>query len=123
MRVLIAAGALAFMCSATGWAQTAPAAKPAAARAFTPPKTPWGEPDLQGLYSNKTITPLERPAQFAGQAELTGEEIADLEKRASTRSADVGRTKGTEGDVSGAYNEFWWDRGKKVTTNRSSLVV
>jgi len=92
-------------------------------KAFAPPKTSWGEPDLQGLYTNKTITPLERPAQFANETELTDEQIADLENRAATRSVDNGRNKGTEGDVSSAYNEFWWDRGKKVTTKRSSLII
>jgi hypothetical protein len=123
-RVVIMAGVVALVPFGIAAAQTAPAGRPApAGRAFTPPKTPWGEPDLQGLYSNKTITPLERPAQFAGQTELTGEEIAELESRAAARSVDNGRAKGTEGDVSSAYNEFWWDRGKKVTTNRSSLVV
>ena len=98
-------------------------AKAKTARSYTPPKTPWGEPDLQGIYSNKTITPFERPAEFAGKAQLSSEETAELERRAEARSSDNGRNKGTEGDVSGAYNEFWWDRGKKVTTNRSSLVV
>jgi len=93
------------------------------AKTYTPPKTAWGEPDLQGLYTNKTITPLERPAQFAGEAELTDEQIAELEGRAATRSVDNGRNKGTEADVSSAYNEFWWDRGKKVTTKRSSLII
>ncbi len=103
-------------------AQTAPKGKPAA-RPWTPPKTPWGEPDLQGLYSNKTITPFERPAEFAGKAELSDEETAELERRASERTVDIRNARGTESDVSSAYNEFWWDRGKKVTTKRSSLVV
>jgi hypothetical protein len=120
--VTLAAGVLALVCPEIATAQVAPAAKPAT-RPFVPPKTPWGEPDLQGLYSNKTITPLERPAQFAGQAELTDDEIADLETRAATRSVDNGRAKGSESDVTSAYNEFWWDRGKKVTTKRSSLVI
>src|ERR1043166_3031201 len=92
-------------------------------KAWTPPKTAWGEPDLQGSYSNKTITPFERPAQFGQRAELTDEEIATLESRAASRSVDDGRAKGTEADVTSAYNEFWWDRGKKVTTKRSSLVI
>jgi hypothetical protein len=123
-RLVTLVGVLALGCTGAAAAQTAPApTAKLAKRPFVPPKTPWGEPDLQGLYSNKTITPLERPTQFAGQAELTDEEIADLENRAATRSVDVGRAKGTEGDVSSAYNEFWWDRGKKVTTKRSSLVV
>ena len=102
-------------------AQSASGAK--STKAFAPPKTAWGEPDLQGLYTNKTITPLERPAQFANAAELTDEQIAELEGRAAARSVDNARTKGTEADVSNAYNEFWWDRGKKVTTKRSSLII
>jgi hypothetical protein len=99
------------------------AAKAKSGRAWTSPKTPWGEPDIQGVYSNKTITPFERPAEFAGKSELSDDEIADLENRAANRSVDNARAKGTEGDVSSAYNEFWWDRGRKVTTKRSSLVV
>src|SRR4029450_8967223 len=37
---------------------------------WTPPKTPWGHPDLQGVYTNKdeTNTPLERPAEFSGRS-------------------------------------------------------
>ena len=122
-RIVVAAGLLALLAPGQALAQTAADKSRPAARSFVPPKTAWGEPDLQGLYSNKTITPLERPAQFAGQAELTDAEIADLESRAATRSVDNGRAKGTEGDVSSAYNEFWWDRGKKVTTKRSSLII
>jgi len=118
--------ALATVCviavSGSAAAQT-PAAPKKAARPFVPPKTPWGEPDLQGIYSNRTITPFERPAQFAGKAEFSDDEIADLERGATERSVDNGRNKGTEGDVSSAYNEFWWDRGKKVTTKRSSLII
>ena len=120
MKTLIFASALAL--AAVNAAAQAPAAKPPQ-KTFVPPKTPWGDPDLQGLYTNKTITPLERPAQFANEVELTDEQIADLENRAAGRSVDNGRNKGTEGDVSSAYNEFWWDRGKKVTTKRSSLVI
>ena len=82
-RIVIVAGVLSLTPAGLVAAQT-PAGVASAARQFVPPKTPWGEPDLQGLYSNKTITPLERPAQFAGQAELTDQEIADLENRAAT---------------------------------------
>ena len=96
---------------------------PARAKAWTPPRTPWGEPDLQGVYSNRTITPFERPEEFAGKATLTDEETAELERRVVDRSADKRDGKGTEADVSRAYNEFWWDRGTKVTTNRSSLLI
>ena len=46
-----------------------------------------------------------------------------MEKRAQQQSGDEGRSKGTRGDVERAYNDFWWDRGTKVTTARTSLVV
>ena len=99
-------------------AQSGPAAKN-----YTPPRTPWGEPDLQGTYSNRTITPFERPANVGGREFFTPEEVAALEKRAQEQSGDEGRSKGTRGDVERAYNDFWWDRGTKVTSLRTSLVV
>ena len=92
-------------------------------RNWTAPRTPWGEPDLQGTYSNRTITPFERPANVAGREFFTPEEVAALEKRAQEQSGDEGRSKGTRGDVERAYNDFWWDRGTKVTTPRTSLVI
>ena len=110
----------------TASAQQAPESRakaPARARSWTPPRTPWGEPDLQGVYSNRTITPFERPDEFAGKATLTDAETAELERRVVDRSADKRDAKGTDADVSRAYNEFWWDRGTKVTTNRSSLLI
>jgi hypothetical protein len=101
-----------------------PAAPTAAApKTWTPPRTPWGEPDLQGTYSNRTITPFERPANVAGREFFTPEEVAALEKRAQEQSGDEGRSKGTRGDVERAYNDFWWDRGTKVTSLRTSLVI
>ena len=86
-------------------------------------RTPWGEPDLQGTYSNRTITPFERQANVNGREFFTREEAAALEKRAQDQNGDEGRSKGTRGDVERAYNDFWWDRGTKVTSLRTSLVV
>ena len=121
---LIVVSGIVALAPADAAGQSTPAAKARpAARTWTPAKTPWGEPDLQGVYSNRTITPFERPAEFAGKAELTGEETAELERRVADRSADKRDGKGTDADVSRAYNEFWWDRGTKVTTNRSSLII
>jgi hypothetical protein len=107
-------------------AQTAPGARAAggaAAESWVAPRTPWGEPDLQGTFSNRTITPFERPAGVGGREYFTPEEVAALEKRASEQSGDDERSPGTRGDVERAYNDFWWDRGTKVTTLRTSLVV
>jgi len=104
--------------------RVAPAAdNTSATKNWTPPRTPWGEPDLQGTFSNRTITPFERPANVAGREFFTREEVAALEKRAQEQSGDEGRNKGTRADVERAYNDFWWDRGTKVTTPRTSLVI
>src|SRR5262245_14457518 len=68
-------------------------------------KTPWGEPDLQGIWTDETSTPLQRPAKYANQEFFTDEQRAELDKE---RSALPGRDKrgarGSELDVSGAYN-------------------
>jgi hypothetical protein len=101
----------------------APPNPTAATKKFAPPRTPWGEPDLQGTFSNRTITPFERPANVGGREFFTAEEVAALEQRAQSQGGDEGRTKGTRGDVERAYNDFWWDRGTKVTTPRTSLVI
>jgi hypothetical protein len=92
-------------------------------RPYTAPRTPWGEPDLQGTFSNRTITPFERPANVNGREYFTPEEVQALEKRAAEQGGDEERNVGTRGDVERAYNDFWWDRGTKVTTLRTSLVV
>jgi len=104
-------------------ARVAPAVAGAPTKAWTPPRTPWGEPDLQGTFSNRTITPFERPANVGTKEFFTPEEVAALEKRAQEGGGDEGRKRGTDADVSRAYNDFWWDRGTKVTTTRTSLVV
>jgi hypothetical protein len=126
MRTTVAAIviAVAMLTPLAAFAQ-APSAPSAAApvKKYTVPRTPWGEPDLQGTYSNRTITPFERPDTVGGREFFTAEEAAALEKRAQEQSGDEGRSKGTRGDVERAYNDFWWDRGTKVTSLRTSLVV
>ena len=126
MRTTLAAtvAAIAMLTPLAVLAQAVPApAASAPAKKYAAPRTPWGEPDLQGTYSNRTITPFERPATVGGREFFTAEEAAALEKRAQEQSGDEGRSKGTRGDVERAYNDFWWDRGTKVTSLRTSLVV
>src|SRR4051794_23984952 len=53
-------------------------------RRWTPPRTPWGEPDLQGKWSYATITPLERPADLASKEVLSREEVSALDAEAQT---------------------------------------
>ena len=92
-----------------------------------PPRTPDGQPDLQGVWTFSTITPLERPAEFADKPFLTDEEAKSLERRTMERSNRDNRDQNPEADVSAAYNEFWWDRGVHAARvngkTRTSLVV
>ena len=90
---------------------------------WTPPLTAWGDPDIQGIFSNKTITSLERPDEFAGQEFLTEEQAAEFEARVAADRADADDRPAREGDT-GTYNQFWWDRGTTVVpTRRTSLIV
>lgn len=105
-------------------AQSAPGAKPPAQRIPTVPRTSWGHPDLQGVWSTATVTPLERPEELAGKAVLTDAEAAEYAKRITEqRNVDLQRAPGNR-DVTSAYNDFWYDRGTKVIgTRRTSLVI
>jgi hypothetical protein len=89
------------------------------------PRTPWGDPDMQGVWSIATITPFERPSALAGKAELSEQEAAEAEKAfLATQNQDRRDGAGTDADVARAYNDFWWDRGNKVVaTRQTSLVV
>jgi hypothetical protein len=87
-----------------------------AAAAGQSPQTPWGDPDLQGLWTNSTRTPLERPERFAGRERLTAEEVAELEARVAGQNDRPARP----GDT-GTYNEFWWERGNFQA--RPSLII
>jgi hypothetical protein len=90
----------------------------------TSPHTAWGHPDLQGIWDNHSITPLERPARFASREFLTPQEAAELERRAIEESSDEARFENPERDVEAAYNDFWWDRATNVVkTHRTSLIV
>jgi len=88
------------------------------------PRTAAGHPDLSGVWTNVTITPLERPRNLAGKEFFTPEEAVEYEKHSrETRNKDI-RERGTVADVANAYNDFWWDSGTKVVkTLRTSIVV
>ena len=99
-------------------------AVPGAALAQSIPRTSWGHPDLQGVWSTATITPFERPAEFAGKEFLTREEAAEFERLTLERTNRDRRDGTAEQDVARAYNDFWWDSGTRVVpTRRTSLVV
>ncbi|HTA40844.1 MAG TPA: hypothetical protein VK789_00275 [Bryobacteraceae bacterium] len=96
------------------------AAKKPGAKIWVQPRTPDGQPDIEGVWTNPTITPFERPAGLASKSVLTPEEAADLEKKAVANNTDK---PPAPGDV-GTYNRVWFDSGTKVvSTHQTSLVV
>jgi hypothetical protein len=95
-----------------------------AAKTWTAPRTADGQPDLQGLWTNATITPFERSKDLAGKEFFTEEEAAAYEKRVAANSNRDKRGDTAEADVAGAYNDFWFERGNKIVpTRRTSLVI
>ena len=103
-------------------AQPAGRSKPGAA-----PRTADGHPDLQGIWTNATLTPLARPAQQADRATLTAEEALALEKRAAAVATTDARGATAEQDRDLAYNRLFIDRGSELAVvdgqKRSSLIV
>ena len=86
------------------------------------PRTPWGAPDLQGVWDFRTLTPMERPDELADTQVLTAEEAAQFEQAQLAEIA--ARDDEVPADIVGNYNQFWFDRGTTVVeTNRTSLVV
>ncbi len=86
------------------------------------PRTAWGEPDLQGIWTDPYQTPLQRPVQFARKELFTDEERAELDKqRAGILRRDQRVERGTERDVAGAYNAVF--QSVRPTGKRTSLIV
>ena len=89
------------------------------------PRTPDGQPDLQGLWTNDTITPMERPASLQGRAFLTEDEITAMEENlAERRTFADDNIEVTVGGNVGGYNQVWLDSGDTVlSTGQTSLIV
>ena len=88
------------------------------------PRTAWGDPDLQGIWSSSGATPMERPDEFQGRERLTDEEVArfrgEIDARNEQLALSAARRTEAGGNV-GAYNNFWMERG--VRSNRTSMLV
>ena len=88
-------------------------------------KTPWGDPDLQGKWSNATLTPLQRPADLGDKQFFTEAEAkAYVRQRIAATSGDANiESDRSTGNV-GSYNDAWMDRGNDIVpTRRTSLIV
>ena len=98
-------------------------------------RTPWGDPDLQGIWVGSTLTPLERPERYEGREFLTEEEVAALEDGAVARNVRLaerpaetttpgGSVDWREDGTPGFYNNFWLDGGTAWEPDRrTSLIV
>ncbi len=95
----------------------------------SPPRTSDGQPDLQGVWDFRTLTPLERPERYGNRAVLSEEEASAIEARSAEREARLGQPSDPErgpptGGRVGAYNNFWMDQGAEVSPDRrTSLIV
>ncbi len=118
--IAAAAGCAAISVPVTPASAQAPAASAAAPAPAL--KTPWGDPDLQGIWTDESDTPLQRSPKFANQEFFTAEQRAELDRQ---RSAMQGRERraerGTVADVAGAYNDVFTPR--KRTGARTSRIV
>jgi hypothetical protein len=98
------------------------APRPTGGPGWKAPRTSDGQPDLQGVWDYRTLTPLERPREYAGKEFLSDEEIARLEQLAAERPD--GRPPGDTRSAPSVHPVWWLDYGTRVVgTGRSSLVI
>jgi hypothetical protein len=126
LAIAIAIGSLS---PVAGQAPATAAKKTVAAKATASPnkgslRTPWGEPDLQGVWNDATSTPLQRPGGVGAEV-LGDEEAVDFQAQLANDLSRDRRDGGAETDVNRAYNEHWMDsRRLKITQDRrTSLIV
>ena len=100
--------------------KSSPSGPAASPRPWKAPRTPWGHPDLQGVWNNGTITPLERPGGDS-RSLLSDDEVAVVDEQEAGRARAENRPKDRAADLELAYNQEWWDRG--VSIGRTSLIT
>ena len=95
---------------------------PLIAGAQETPRTTWGDPDLNGVWDFRTLTPFERPEELAEQEFFTQEEAAAFE---ANRLAELAARDDQEpADIVGNYNQFWFDPGETISaTNQTAIVI
>jgi len=92
-----------------------------AGETFNVPRTPWGHPDLQGVWDYRTITPLQRDPALGDREFFTEEEVAEMEGRAADRM-DKPPTEETPANL--VHAQYWTDPGRFVDeSRRTSLII
>jgi hypothetical protein len=110
MGVVAITAVIAVLASASGSAQ----------QKSKPPMTSWGAPDLQGVWDFRSLTPMERPDGLKGKDSFASAEEAE------TFAQETIKKRSRDTDTSGRvvpYNDFWFDEGTKVTSDRTSLII
>jgi len=124
-RFPVSLGALAVLLAAPPAAQ--PQSPVANSKTWTVPRTPDGQPDLQGIWTNATITPLERPPMFAAKLTVSDEEAAKFEHQNNDTLYVDRRGATAEADRDHAYNSLFFDRGTELArvdgVKRTSLII
>jgi hypothetical protein len=93
----------------------------AVAQEWTVPRTPWGHPDLEGLWTNATLTPFQRPPELGTKAFYEAGEVAAVEQE---RRAQTNADRELPPGQVGSYNDFFFERGSGiVATRRTSLII
>src|SRR5205085_8899331 len=91
-------------------------------KAWTPPKTPWGEPDIQGIWPGNVGVPMQRPANLGERTTLTDEEFAQKEAQAKRQAAADSQSLATSDSRPGiGPPSYWTERGKP--TRQTSLII
>jgi hypothetical protein len=111
------------ICGLVVLAAAAVGAQQPAGRDATIPRTPWGDPDLQGVWDYWTFTPLERPSEFAGKAVLSDAEVGQLAQRLREQTVAGDATRPRSGDPGAYSQEAWTDRARATVLKQTSLIV
>src|SRR5262245_60516164 len=116
MKYWLAALLVAIVPAASG-AQSSPAGKSSV------PRTPWGDPDVQGTWDYWTFTPLERPTNLAGKAALTEAEASQQAQRARDQAVGLDAARPRSGDPGAYSQEVWTDRSRPKALTQTSIIV
>jgi hypothetical protein len=111
----IIAAALIFQTTASG---QVPASSPSARSKSPYPRTPDGQPDLQGIWNTSTVTPMERPRELAGKEFFASEQEARAYEKAAFAKSEAGINNGI-----GSYNDAFYEFGTKTVKNRRTSFI